>query len=150
MSTKIALGALVALITGAAAHAGAPQGLIIEAQISFTGEGGGTFTATSPLCSTGIVRTTNFAVFNPAVRYTVREEFVCDDNSGSFFLHYHPQGRPDPTFTVSGPWSIPGGVNTGAYVGLSGHGDFGVVVTFDENGVPQTGTETFVGFVQLN
>ena len=114
-------------------------------------KGGGTFTATSPLCSTGIVRSTDFAKFNPAVRYTVRAEFVCDDNSGTFILQFHPQFGPgtDPTFTASGPWSIPGNGNTGAYVGLSGHGHFGVVVVF-ENGIPQTGEETFVGFVQLN
>jgi hypothetical protein len=123
---------------------------LIQTQINFTAEGGGTFTATAPLCSTGIVRTTDFAVFNPATRYTVREEFVCDDNSGTFLIQYHPQFGRDPTFTFSGRWSVPGAGNTGAYVGLSGRGDFGVVVAFDENGAPQTGEETFVGFVQLN
>ena len=149
MSTKIALGTLLVLVPVVTAHADAPQGVIIQTQISFTGDGG-TFTATSPLCSTGIVRGGDLAVFNPAARYTVRQEFICDDNSGTFIIQYHIQFGRDPTFTFSGPWSVPGDGNTGAYVGLSGHGDFGVVVAFDQNGVPQTGVETFVGFVQLN
>jgi hypothetical protein len=103
---------------------------------------------TSPFCSSGLVSPTGFGVFNsPAGRFVARSEFACADGSGTFIIQFHPQFGRDPTFTFSGPWSVFGG--TGSYVGLSGHGDFGAVVVFDGNGIPQTGEETFVGFVQL-
>jgi hypothetical protein len=155
MSTKIAPGILLVFIAVVTAHADAPQGVIIQTQVIFGPEGDeGTFTVTpqdSPLCASGTLRSTGFAgVANRPIRVLTHWEFVCDDNSGTFSLQFHPHFGRDPTFTLSGPWSVRGDGNTGDYVGLSGHGDFGVVVVFDENGVPLRGEETFVGFVQLN
>ena len=151
MSTKFALGTLLAFMTVVTAQADAPQPVIIVTQVDFTADTG-TFTATAPLCPTGIVRPTDLhGVFNPSGHFLGHWEFVCDDNSGTFITQDHPHfpGR-DPAFTLSGPWSVVGKSGTGDYVRLSGHGDWGVVIVFDENGVPLTGEETRVGFVVLN
>jgi hypothetical protein len=149
MSTKIALGTLLALMTGVTAHADAPQAVIITIHVLFypTGEQEGTFTATLPLCEFGTVRGTGFGVGNRAGHFLGRYEFICGDNSGTFVTQQHPSASEDPSFTFSGRWSFLGSGNTGRYAGMSGHGEFGDVFDFSEEIVVADGT--WVGFVQL-
>jgi hypothetical protein len=136
-------------MTGVTAQADAPQAVIIRTNITFAEPAFGTFTATLPLCASGTA-IGRFVATNPSVAHgwTVAWEYTSDDNTGTFQLQYHPQFHADPDFLLTGPWSVVG-PSTGRYAKLSGHGDFGVVIVFDENGIPQTGEETFVGFVQL-
>lgn len=156
MFQKIVLSLLLALVTVGAAQADKPQPVVIETVLAFIPLAEGTFTATAPLCSSGTFRTVRL-VANPSLLqghgYTARAEYTCGDNSGTFVIQLHPQagsnyagGTRDPVFTVAGPWSIVNG-GTGRYAKLTGHGDFGVVIDFEQD--PWTGAESFVGFVQL-
>ena len=108
----------------------------------------GTFTATAPLCESGLVRMIR-RVLNPSVAHgwTIQEEFTCDDNNGTFVLQFHARVTADPAFTYAGPWSIVEG-GTGKYAKSTGHGDFGVVIDREQD--PFRGEESFVGFVQLH
>ncbi len=106
-----------------------------------------TFVATGPICLSGTVSLVS-EVIAPAFNVNALQQFVCDDNSGSFILRLHPQanGRPKEGFTLNGPWSV-WGKGTGDYESLSGHGEFGVVLDFNSD--PLEGEETYVGFVNL-
>jgi hypothetical protein len=140
-----------------AARGDAPRPIIIETAVAFVPLAEGTFTATAPLCASGTFRTLD-VVINPSLLhghgFTARAEYSCDDNSGTFVIQMHPQaganyagGTRNPTCTVAGPWSfLPGG--TGRYSKISGWGDLGVVIDFEQN--PWTGEELFMGFVQLD
>ena len=76
MSTKFALGTLLAFMTVVTAQADAPQPVIIITQVDFTADTG-TFTATPPLCPTGIVRPTDLqGVLNPSGHFLGHWEFV--------------------------------------------------------------------------
>jgi hypothetical protein len=129
-----------------------PQAVTIETQVVFVeqGQAFGTFVATGPICSTGTLHGGDgvFADGGAAFNVNALQEFVCDDNSGTFILRLHPQGneRPKDGFVLNGPWSV-WGKGTGTYESLSGHGEFGVV--FDFTSVPLEGEETYVGFVTL-
>jgi hypothetical protein len=108
----------------------------------------GTFAATGPVCATGTVELIDEKVTaGNAFNVVALVRFRCDDNSGSFVLHYHPQAssRPKDGFDLDGPWSVWREGGTGAYRTLSGSGWFGV--TFDWSTDPLEGVETFVGFV---
>jgi hypothetical protein len=137
------------------AHAAPPQPVIIQTNIVFVEGATDTFTASAPLCTSGTVLGLR-VLTNPSAAHgwTVTSEYTCDDNSGTFVIQYHPQaganyagGTRDPDFTVAGPWSVVKG-GTGRYATLTGHGDFGVVIDFEQT--PMTGVETFVGFIQLD
>ena len=152
MNKNILACSFLVLLPAVAAHGDPPQPVIIETNIVFSEVAEGTFTATEPLCASGVLLE-GPAVTNPSVTHgwTVRNEFICDDNSGTFILQYHPQARDyhppatsPPEFTVSGPWTF--WIGTGSYEKFSGHGDFGVVIDFSQE--PWTAEETFVGFVQ--
>ena len=157
MISSRVLGVLLCLSPIAIARADAPQPVIMKTQVTFSPQAEGTFMATSPLCATGTFRTLRF-VSNPSLLrghgFTAEAEYLCDDNSGTFIIQFHPQsganyagGTRDPDFTVAGPWSfVPGG--TGRYAKISGHGDFGVVIDFEQD--PWTGEESFTGFVKLD
>jgi hypothetical protein len=71
---------------------------------------------------------------------------ACDDNSGAFTIQFHPQSNPSntSTFDESGPWSVVGNSDTGAYSTPSAYGVFGVVLPPTD----QAGTETVIGFMQ--
>ena len=133
------------------ALAGTPQAVTISTTVifpDFDSLGFGTFTATGPICTSGTLRGVREALGIGPAAFNVNSltEFVCDDNSGSFVIHLHPQAnaRPKGGFDLVGPWAI-WGKGTGAYATMSGHGDFGVVIDFSAD--PLTGQETYVGFV---
>jgi len=158
MSTKIRpinsmLGAAMALaFTGIAlpALAGPPQPVTIVTQVVFDPSTYGTFTATGPICPTGIVELVDeyYGIGPAAFNVNATHRFTCDDNSGSFVIRLHPQGnsRPREGFDLDGPFSVVGR-GTGAYENLSGSGWFGVV--FNPDSDPLSATETYVGFVNL-
>jgi hypothetical protein len=158
MKTKIrpirsvlATGIAIAISSAATPlMADVPQAVTITTQVVFNPETNGTFVATGPICSTGTLFAVDgvFAIGPAAFNVNGLQEFVCDDNSGTFILRLHPQanGRPKDGFALNGPWSV-WGKGTGNYASLSGHGEFGVV--FDENSDPLEGEETYVGFVTL-
>jgi hypothetical protein len=127
-----------------------PQAVTITTQVVFNPQINGTFVATGPICSTGTVHFVDAVsgIGPAAFNVNALQEFVCDDNSGTFILRLHPQGneRPKDGFVLNGPWSV-WGKGTGTYESLSGHGEFGVV--FDFTSVPLEGEETYVGFVTL-
>lgn len=144
--------ALALAVTGVAgpALAGAPQAVTITTQVVFNPSTYGTFTATGPICPTGIVELVDehFGIGPAAFNVNARQRFTCDDNSGSFVIRLHPQGnfRPREGFDLDGPFSVVG-KGTGAYADLSGSGWFGVV--FDPGSDPLSATETYIGFVIL-
>lgn len=147
----VATGITIALSCAATPLlAAAPQAVTITTHVVFNPQINGTFVATGPICSTGTLHFVDEAIGIGPAAFNVNAltEFVCDDNSGSFTLRLHPQAnsRPKNGFALNGPWSV-WGKGTGAYAGLSGHGEFGVV--FDENSDPLEGVETYVGFVNL-
>ena len=150
----LATAVAIATCWGAApALADTPQAVTISTTITFPdfdSLGFGTFTATGPICSSGTLRGVREALGIGPAAFNVNSltEFVCDDNSGSFVIHVHPQANPRPKdgFDLDGPWSI-WGKGTGDYATMSGHGDFGVVIDFSAD--PLTGQETYVGFVTL-
>jgi hypothetical protein len=147
---RIVLATGVAMALSCAAPvllADAPRAVTITTQVVFNPGTSGTFVATAPICSTGTVSLVS-EVIAPAFNVNALQQFVCDDNSGSFILRLHPQanGRPKDGFALNGPWSV-WGKGTGAYQSLAGHGEFGVV--FDFNADPLEGEETYVGFITL-
>lgn len=146
MFSRLVIGLLLSSLVAFSAGA-APQPVVIQTQVTFVPLAEGTFTASAPLCSSGTFRAIHL-VSNPSVAHgwMARHEYTCDDNSGSFVLQLHPHATTDPAFTVAGPWSVLAG--TGRYAKLSGHGDFGVVIDFNQD--PWTGEESFVGFVQFH
>jgi hypothetical protein len=134
-----------------ASLADAPQAVTITTQLEFFPESTiGVFQASGPICETGtvIALSEKFGEGPAAFNVNAVQLFTCDDNSGTFMIRLHPQGnkRPKEGFTLNGPWSI-WAKGTGAYASLSGHGEFGVVVNFDND--PVTGEETYVGFITL-
>ena len=148
LATGIALALSCAATTS---MADAPQAVTITTQVVFNPTTIGTFVASGPICSTGTVSLVNevLAIGGFAFNVNATQEFVCDDNSGSFRLRLHPQGnsRPKDGFHLNGPWSV-WGKGTGAYRRMAGYGEFGVVFV---NGTdPLEATETYVGFVTLN
>lgn len=151
MFKKILLVVFLVFTAVGTAYAGQPQPIMIHSNIVLEPVATGTFTATAPLCASGIFTTTKF-IFNPSQLhghgFTGVKEFACDDGSGTFNIKFHPlsQGFNDPVFILTGPWSVVPGA-TGDYVKLTGHGDFGVVIDFDQE--PWIGEETYVGSVQF-
>lgn len=148
---------LVVAATAIAASSGAvpvladvPQAVTITTQVVFNPNTQGTFTATGPICATGTLNVVREVVAVGPAAFNVNSltEFVCDDNSGTFFLRIHPQAnsRPKDGFDLNGPWSV-WGKGTGDYESLSGHGDFGVVLDWSAD--PLEGQETYIGFVTL-
>ena len=149
--SALATGIAIALSCAATPSiAEAPQAVTITTQVVFNPTTSGTFVATGPICSTGTVSLVDekLAIGPQAFNVNAIQEFVCDDNSGSFILRLHPQAnaRPKGGFALNGPWSV-WGKGTGAYSRLAGHGEFGVV--FEANTDPLEGTETYVGFITL-
>ena len=135
------------------ALAGAPQAVTISTTVTFPdfdSMGFGTFSATGPICTTGTFRGVREALGIGPAAFNVNSltEFVCDDNSGTFVIRVHPQAnaRPKGGFDLNGPWAI-WGKGTGDYAGMSGHGEFGVILDWSAD--PLTGQETYVGFVTL-
>jgi hypothetical protein len=133
------------------ALAGTPQAVTISTTITFPefdSLGFGTFTATGPICTSGTFSGVREALGVGPAAFNVNSltEFVCDDNSGSFVIHLHPQAnaRPKGGFDLDGPWAT-WGKGTGDYASMSGHGEFGVVLDWSAD--PLTGQETYVGFV---
>jgi hypothetical protein len=152
LRSALTAGVAIALSCAATSSlADAPQAVTITTQIVFDPNSNGTFVATGPICSTGTVSLVNevLAIGGFAFNVNATQEFVCDDNSGTFRLRLHPQGnlRPKDGFHLNGPWSV-WGKGTGAYSGMAGHGEFGVVFVNDSD--PLEGTETYVGFVTMN
>ena len=144
------MGSVVALCAAAPLLADAPLAVTIATHVEFNPDVYGTFVATGPICPTGTVNFVDDVVGSGPAAFNVNGtvRFICDDNSGSFVLRVHPQAasRSKDGFDLAGPWSV-WGKGTGAYEGLAGHGDFGVVFDFNNN--PLTGEETYVGFVTL-
>jgi hypothetical protein len=105
----------------------------------------GTFTAGSPLCSSGTFVTEPIAGGGGSVTsaFTGLQHFSCDDASGTFTFEFHPQIHP-PDFIDQGPWAALGG--TGAYDGLRGSGDFTLLGFLS----PTTAVATFTGEVHLD
>lgn len=148
----LAAGVAIALSCAATSSlAGAPQAVTITSQIVFNPTSIGTFVATGPICSTGTVSLVNEVIADGGFAFNVNatQEFVCDDNSGTFRLRLHPQNnaRPKGDFHFNGPWSV-WGKGTGAYSRMAGHGEFGVI--FVNGSDPLEATETYVGFVTLD
>ncbi len=109
------LGAAMALaFTGIAlpALAGPPQPVTIVTQVVFDPSTYGTFTATGPICPTGIVELVDeyYGIGPTAFDVNATHRFTCDDNSGSFVIRLHPQGnsRPREGFDLDGPFSVVG------------------------------------------
>lgn len=127
-------------------QAAPPQAVTITTQVVFNPGTQGTFTATGPLCASGTVELVREKI-SPAFNVNAWQRFTCDDNSGSFVLHLHPQfnSRPKDGFDANGPWAVWGADGTGRYASLTGYGWFGVV--FDGSTDPLEGSETYVGFV---
>jgi hypothetical protein len=151
--SQLAAGlAVVASCAATPALADAPQAVTIVTHVTFDPNVIGTFEATGPICSTGTVfpgELQHIGAGPAAFNANGTTLFVCDDNSGTFVMHAHPQAnaRPKDGFTLNGPWAIKGDGGTGVYAKLSGQGDFGVVLDFSAD--PVTGVETYVGFVTL-
>ena len=123
--------AIAASAPQASALADAPQaGHDHYAEVSVQRDAAGTFVATGPICSTGTFSLVSevIAIGPAAFNVNAVEQFVCDDNSGTFFIRLHPQAsaRPKDGFDLNGPWSV-WGKGTGDYESLAGHGEFGVV-----------------------
>ncbi len=129
-------------------QAAPPQAVTITTQVVFNPDTQGTFTATGPLCASGTVELVREKIA-PGQAFNVNawQRFTCDDNSGSFVLHLHPQfnSRPKDGFDADGPWAVSGGDGTGRYESLTGYGWFGVVLDWSTD--PLEGSETYVGFV---
>jgi hypothetical protein len=142
--------AIAASCAAAPVLADAPQAVTITTQVTFNPDAAGTFVATGPICSTGTFSLLSEVIATGPAAFNVNavSQYVCDDNSGTFFIRVHPQAAPRSKggFDLNGPWSI-WGKGTGDYESLAGHGDFGVV--FDPGSDPLTGQEIFVGFVTL-
>jgi hypothetical protein len=142
--------AIAAACAAAPVLADAPQAVTITTQVTFNPDAAGTFVATGPICSTGTFSLVSevIAIGPAAFNVNAVNEFVCDDNSGTFFIRAHPQAasRSNGGFDLNGPWSV-WGKGTGGYERLAGHGTFGVV--FDSGSDPLSGQETYVGFVTL-
>jgi len=151
MFKKILLVVLLAFMAVGTTHAGKPQVVMIHSHVVFSPVVVGTFTATPPLCASGTFTSTQF-ISNPSQLhghgFMAEKLLKCSDGSGTFNIQFHPlaQGFNDPEFLLTGPWSVVNG-GTGKYVKLTGHGDFGVVIDFDQD--PWIGDETYVGSVQL-
>lgn len=143
-----AVAVAAALPAAVLAGPAAPQAVTITTQVVFDPNVAGTFTATGPICASGTVEyVTDKVTSGTAFNVNGWSRFICDDNSGSFVLHLHPQAnaRPKAGFALDGPWSVWGGGGTGSYASLRGYGWFGVV--FDWETDPLEGQETFIGFV---
>ena len=157
----VALAALAgALIASPLAWAGPPTPFVMNTEIIFPhpGQAFGTFWVQEPawICPAGTFLTQK-EMYPPAAGYAftaiVVVEYTCDDESGTFFIQFHPQWNPGTQgggYWVSGPWSILSG-GTGDYVNLRGHGEMGFNNTgYDPNTGEEFGEETFAGLVQMN
>jgi hypothetical protein len=112
-----------------------------------TGGGEGTFTATAPLCPSGMWVDTahnagpnspNNNAHSDRFNVLVRTVFTCDDGSGSFFVQSHVFFTiTGDVVTNTGPSLLLGG--TGAYVNLEGNGV--------NNGSSATNQGTITGFI---
>ena len=156
----VALAALAgALILAPAVWAGPPTPFVMNTDIIFPPDDPayGTFSVLEPawICPTGTFQTQKalFAAGGWGLSALVVAEYTCDDESGTFFIQYHPQWNPAAQvggYDVSGPWSIlPGG--TGKYVNLRGHGEMGFAyIDYDPDTGEEYGEEAFAGLVQMN
>jgi hypothetical protein len=142
----LVLAGVVALALPMAAAATPPTPVTITVLADFSGPvPQGTFTATSPLCSSGTFVSEPIAGGGGPVAsaFTGLQHFSCEDASGTFTIQFHPQVHP-PDFIDSGPWAALGG--TGAYARLRGSGDF-TLLGFTS---PTTAVATFTGEVHFD
>jgi hypothetical protein len=140
------LAALATVALPTAAGATPPVPVTITVLADFSGPvPQGTFTATSPLCSSGAFVSEPIAGGGGPVAsaFTGLQHFSCDDATGTFTIQFHPQVHP-PDFLDHGPWAALGG--TGAYEGLRGSGDF-TLLGFTS---PTTAVATFSGDVHFD
>jgi hypothetical protein len=145
-SLVLLIAALVAVGLPTAAAATPSTPVSITVLVDFSGAvPQGTFTATSPLCSTGSFITEPIGGGGGAIAFAFvgRQHFTCDDGSGGFTIQFHPQDQP-PEFATEGPWSGLGG--TGAYAGLRGHGEFSLVGFVS----PTAAVATYTGVVHFD
>ena len=124
VGTFIAAGALLGF-TAPAAQAAPPEPFTITEALDF-GAGVFTFTATDPLCPSGIFEDEVHAFGginspNPKANFQIRTVYICD-NGDTFFAQKHVFAtfNDDESSTSTGPITLKGG--TGAFTGLSGHG----------------------------
>lgn len=144
----LAAAAISGALAPIPALAEAPQAVTITTQVVFNPSISGTFTASGPVCASGVIELVSEKVTSGnAFNINTQTRFVCDDNSGSFVLRYHPQvvGRDSEGFDLDGPWSVSPGLGTGTYENLRGSGWFGVVLDWTTD--PLEAVETFVGFM---
>jgi hypothetical protein len=136
--------AAVGLPTAAAAAPATPVTITVLADFSGPVPQG-TFTASSPLCSSGTFVSEPIAGGGGPVAsaFTGLQHFSCDDASGTFTIQFHPQVHP-PDFVDQGPWAALGG--TGAYDGLRGSGDFTLLGFISQT----TALATFTGEVHFD
>jgi len=142
----LVLAGVVAVALPTTAAATPPTQVTITVLADFRGPiPHGTFTATSPLCTSGTFVSEPIAGGGGPVAsaFTGLQHFSCDDASGTFTVQFHPQIHP-PDFMDSGPWAALGG--TGAYEGLRGSGDF-TLVSFI---TPTTAVASFTGDVHFD
>ncbi len=134
----------VALPTAAAATPRSPVTITVLADFSGPVPQG-TFTAMSPLCSSGTFVSEPIAGGGGPVAsaFTGLQHFSCDDASGTFTIQFHPQVHP-PEFIDQAPWAALGG--TGAYDGLRGSGNFTLLGFIS----PTTAVATFTGEVHFD
>jgi hypothetical protein len=105
----------------------------------------GTFTASSPLCSSGTFFTEVVAGGGApeAFAFTGRQQMTCDDGSDTFVIQFHPQSNPVSP-VPGGPWAALGG--TGADAGIHGAGSF-ADIAFPS---PTTVVALFVGEIHFD
>lgn len=140
------LAALAAVALPTAAGATPPTPVTITVLADFSGPvPQGTFTASSPLCSSGTFVSEPIAGGGGSVAsaFTGLQHFSCDDASGTFTIQFHPQVHP-PDFIDGGPWAALGG--TGAYDGLRGSGDFTLLGFIS----PTIAVATFTGEIHFD
>ncbi len=140
------VAAAVAVALPTAAGATPPTPVTIAVLADFSGPiPQGTFTANSPLCSSGTFVSELIAGGGGPVAsaFTGLQHFSCGDASGMFTIEFHPQIHP-PDLMDSGPWAARGG--TGAYEGFRGSGTFTLLGFI----TPTTALATFTGAVHFD
>lgn len=129
----LAVAGALLVLTGSSVNAAPPEDVLIEVDVTVSPEGPsvGTFTATGPVCASGVTidvfaRSAGFES-ERRVQILVGREFTCDDGSGTFLLlirvHAQFEERGSPVFVHPIPksWSVLAG--TGAFENLHGAGD---------------------------
>lgn len=124
--TTAALSIAALAVAAGPASADNPEPFTITEHVNLNG-GENTFTATGPLCSSGVFEDTVRVVAadkgsSDRQVLLINSVYVCDDGTGTFsaLKHVVITFGTDGTFTNTGPITLQGG--TGDYVGLTGHG----------------------------